>query len=262
MQPLIPTNLDNVKQRNRKEREIDKRANPRRTSPPIPLSSPPHSFLVPYLQTADIARTLTTTMKIIDKHEIDAHKAYVLAEGAKGLFYGSVLSLGLFAYLKTRHPARFARFNTSLKTAILVMPTISVTAFLADQGSVEFDRQMYQAGHTNKQMLDEYKQWQDLPLSEKIVTGLATNKYKIVLSAWLASMYGLWVFVNRDKVMPAAQKLVQARMYAQAITIVLLLSTLGLAMKEAEINKDKPKPIPEWKKYLMEHEGEKQDETH
>lgn len=190
-------------------------------------------------------------MKIIDREEKEAHASYIAAEGLKGLFYGSVLSVGLFAYLKTRHPARFKHFNTSIKTCILVMPTISLGAFYADQGSVEFDRKLHSSSHSEKVVLQEFRAWKKMLISEQIFSSLSNNKYKFIFSSWLASMYGSWVYVNRDKIMTPTQKLVQARMYAQAITILLLLSTLVLAMKEEEILKTKPAPIPEWKKVLM-----------
>lgn len=196
-------------------------------------------------------------MKIIDKEEREAHASYILAEGLKGMFYGSVVSLGVYSWLKMRHPKRFASFNTSIKTCIIIMPTISLAAFYADEGSVEFDRKMYSSGYTNQKVLEEYREWQNLKTSDKIIQTLANNQYKIIFTSWLASMYGSWVYVNRDKVMTTPQKLVQARMYAQAITIVLLLSTIVLAMKTQELEKDKPKPIPEWKKILEEREAEK-----
>ncbi|KAM9889209.1 hypothetical protein OXX79_012310, partial [Metschnikowia pulcherrima] len=106
-------------------------------------------------------------MKIIDREEKEAHASFVMSEGLRGMFYGSVVSVGLFAYLRTRHPARFARFNTSIKACILTMPTISLAAFYADEGSVEFDRLMYSQGHTNKQVLDQYKEWKNMPASDK-----------------------------------------------------------------------------------------------
>lgn len=195
-------------------------------------------------------------MKIISQEEKDAHSTHVLAEGAKGLFYGGLVSAGIFAYLKTKHPVRFASFSASVKTAIIVMPTVSISAFYADAGSVEFDKEMYQSGYENQQMLEQYREWNRMSTTDKVFTSLNTHKYKIIFSSWLASMWGSWVFVNRDKVMTGPQKLVQARMYAQAVTIVLLLSTIVLAMKEEEMNKDKPKPLPEWRKVLLEREAE------
>ncbi|KAL6453272.1 RCF2 Respiratory supercomplex factor 2 [Candida maltosa Xu316] len=136
------------------------------------------------------------------------------------------------------------------------MPTISIAAFFADQGSVEFDRIMHQSEYQEAKILEEYRNWNKLSLSDKCFTVLNDNKYPIIVSAWAASLYGSWVFVNRDKIMDTAQKAVQARMYAQGITIVLLLGTILLAIKEEEIKKKQPKPIPEWKKIIMEKEAE------
>lgn len=195
-------------------------------------------------------------MKIISQEEKHAHSSHVLSEGAKGLFYGGLVSAGIFAYLKTRQPVRFASFNTSVKTAILTMPTVSIAAFFADNGSWEFDKVMYQSDYENQQIMEQYREWNRMSTMDKVYTSLNSNKYKIIFSSWLASMWGSWVFVNRDKVMTTPQKLVQARMYAQAVTILLLLSTIVLAMKEQELNKDKPEPLPEWKKVLMEREAE------
>lgn len=195
-------------------------------------------------------------MKIIDNEEREAHASYILSEGLKGMFYGSIVSLGLYTYLKVRHPARFASFNTSIKTCIITMPTVSMAAFFADQGSVEFDKKMYSSGYTNKKVLEEFRHWHNMPMSDKIVATLSNNQYKLIFSSWMASMYGSWVYVNRDKVMTTPQKLVQARMYAQAITIVLLLSTILLAVKQKEIDQDKPAPMPEWKRILQEKEDE------
>ncbi|ODV80982.1 uncharacterized protein CANTADRAFT_48192 [Suhomyces tanzawaensis NRRL Y-17324] len=194
-------------------------------------------------------------MKILDKEERQAHISHITTEGFKGLVYGSILSTGLFAYLKKRH-AGFNRFSTSIKTCIIVMPTISLGAFFADQGSWEFDKQMHSSAYTQGKLLEEYREWNNLSMSDKIFTTLNQYKYEVIITSWVGSLYGSWVYVNRDKIMTTSQKAVQARMYAQAITIVLLLGTILLAMKEQEINKSKPAPLPAWKQVLLDKEAE------
>jgi hypothetical protein len=195
-------------------------------------------------------------MKIIGNEEKEAHIAHITSEGIKGLFVGSVVSVGLFTYLKTRHASKFRSFNASIKTCIITMPTIAMGAFYADQGSWEFDKQMHSSHYTEGKLLEEYKEWNNLSFGNKLFTSVNNNKYPIIFTSWLASLYGSWTFVNRDKIMTTAQKAVQARMYAQGITIFLLLGTLLLAMKEDEINKLKPAPIPEWKQVIMRKEEE------
>lgn len=198
-------------------------------------------------------------MKILDDEERNAHIAHITAEGAKGLFYGSIFSAGLFAYLKFKHPIKFRQMNTSVKSCVIAMPTIAISAFFADQGSVEFDREMHSSEYNQKRLLEEYQEWQKLPTGEKLIHTLNKNKYPIIIGTWAASLYGSWVFVNRDKIMTTAQKAVQARMYAQAISVVLLLGTILLAMKEEEFEKTKPPPIPEWQRILDERQQDEEE---
>ncbi|KAI3406788.2 hypothetical protein KGF56_000393 [Candida oxycetoniae] len=195
-------------------------------------------------------------MKILSQEEKDAHLSHVITEGAKGLIYGGVFSLGIFSYIKYKRPARYQTFSASVKAALLTMPTIAIGAFWADQGSWEFDKMMHQSDYQQEQILKQHREYNNLPLSDKIITSLNNNKYPIIVAAWAGSLYGSWVLVNRDKIMTTAQKAVQARMYAQGITIILLLGTILLAMREEEINKSKPKPLPEWKQIILEKEAE------
>lgn len=198
-------------------------------------------------------------MKLVTKEEREAHFNHILTEAGKGLFYGAVLSTGIFFYLKKRHTARFNTFNTSIKTCIFCIPTIGMGALWADNGSVEFDKLMYSSDYSQSKVMEEHREWAAMSTSDRIITGLNSHKYKIILGAWAGSLYGSWVLVNRDKIMTTAQKAVQARMYAQAISILLLLGTIVLAMKEEEINKSKPPPIPEWRKVLMQKEAEEKE---
>ncbi|KAI5954127.1 RCF2 [Candida margitis] len=201
-------------------------------------------------------------MKILSTDEKNAHMNYLLSQGAKGLVYGGVVSAGIYSFFKYRRPARFATFTASVKAAIIVVPTIGISAFWADQGSWEFDKMMHQSEYTQQQMLEEHRKFNSLSTSEKIFTTLGAHKYQIIIAAWAASLYGSWTIINRDKVMTTAQKAVQARVYAQAITVVLLLGTILLSLKEAEINKSKPAPLPHWKQVLLEKEAEKQEDEH
>ncbi|KAI5960160.1 RCF2 [Candida pseudojiufengensis] len=191
-------------------------------------------------------------MKILSDDEKNAHFNHVLSEGFKGLVYGGALSAGIFSFLKFKRPTTFASFSPSIKAAILTMPTIALGAFWADQGSWEFDKMMHQSEYNESEILKKHKEFNQLSTTDKIITKLNEHKYEIIVGIWGASLYGSWVIINRDKYMTTAQKLVQARVVSQFISILLLLATLGLSMRDAEIKKNQPKPIPEWRKVLEE----------
>jgi len=192
-------------------------------------------------------------MKILSDEEKIAHRNAVLVEGLKGCVIGLGVPYGLVYTVKRKMPIRYNQFNASIKAAMWAMPTISLGAFFADEGSVKFDEQTYRSDYLQKIEEEKLLRYSKLSTGDKVFHNLNENKYQIIVGTWAASLYGSWKLVNRDRYMTTAQKLVQARVYAQALTVALLLGTLFLSMREAELKKSEPEPIPEWKKYLEEH---------
>ncbi|KAK9720812.1 Replication factor C, subunit RFC4 [Basidiobolus ranarum] len=71
---------------------------------------------------------------------------------------------------------------------------------------------------------------------------VAEHRYGIIGATWVAGMVVSGFYLSRQKYMTFSQKLVQARMYAQAITIIALTATAGISM----VNKDEtPRRIPD-----------------
>mmetsp|Transcript_1121 Transcript_1121/g.1125 ORF Transcript_1121/g.1125 Transcript_1121/m.1125 type:complete len:187 (+) Transcript_1121:15-575(+) len=180
-------------------------------------------------------------MKIINREEREAHATYLATEGAKGLFYGSILSVGLFNFLKIRHPAKFKSFSTSIKTCILIMPTIGSCAFWADQGSVVFDRRMHSYGGGAK-ILEDFRNWKAMSTPEKVVTVVKGNKYKILIGTWLGSLYGIWAYVESNKIMSATQKATKIKKLSIASTGVLALGIGSLILGGRYPTRSKSQP--------------------
>ena len=198
-------------------------------------------------------------MKILSTEEKNAHTKEVLIEGLKGLVVGLALSWGLVRWTKTKRPASWSQMNTSVRAAMWAVPTIGVAAYFADQGSYEFDIQTYQLDSLKQKEKEELDKWDKLSTADKVFTKVNENKYKIIVGAWAATLYGSWKIVDRDPIMTTAQKAVQARVYAQAFTVILLLGTILMSMHEAELKKKEPAPVPEWKRYLEEQEAKKKE---
>ncbi|ODV81315.1 uncharacterized protein CANTADRAFT_25501 [Suhomyces tanzawaensis NRRL Y-17324] len=199
-------------------------------------------------------------MKILSDEERNAHWNAVLYEGTKGLIIGIGFSYGLVTYIKKKNPILYKRMSASTKAATWAVPSIGISAFWADEGSVKFDEETYRSDYLQKQKEEMEAKLQQMSTSDRVMHHLNDNKYKIIVGSWAASLYGSWRYVNRDPFMNTQQKLVQARVYAQALTVVLLLSTIVLSMKEAEMKKKEPKPVPEWKRYLDEQEAIKKSQ--
>jgi len=59
------------------------------------------------------------------------------------------------------------------------------------------------------------------------------NRYPIVTASWVASMGTAFALVSRNKYLTGAQKLVQARVYAQGLTLAVLVATAAFETSDA-----------------------------
>lgn len=175
-------------------------------------------------------------MKLISPEERRAHDRMVNIGGLKGLILGTALSLGLFGFAPKYYP-RLLKLPWSIKTAIFVVPPAFAASVNGELSSQEFDYEMYSSETSQKRLMEEHQRWEELSTSDKVVETLDRHKFKIVTGLWAASMFGSWHYVNKDPLLTKTQKLVQARMYAQFITVGLLLSTLALSMMEEKVEK-------------------------
>lgn len=59
------------------------------------------------------------------------------------------------------------------------------------------------------------------------------NRYSIVGASWLASITTALAVIRRNRLLSASQKLVQARVYAQALTLLVLIATAAFETAES-----------------------------
>lgn len=204
-------------------------------------------------------------MKILTSKEINEHSAYTLKGGAMGAVIGLTGSALLFRYLPRRFPAfKPSQMTWSVKTAIFITPPTLFTAICAEEASNRFDALKYSGSYQTEEAAERQAAWDKLSTKEKTVESLSTHKYKIITGIWAASLYTAWEIINRDKVMNTTQKAVQARMYAQFITVILLLGSVALSSYEKKLNPDKDKKLEakRWEQALKAaEEHEKMDKA-
>lgn len=175
-------------------------------------------------------------MKLVTEEEKRAHSRTTLVGGLKGLALGTVMSIGIFG-LAPKHYPRIFKLPWSIRTAIFVIPPAFTASVNAELCSNEFDYNMYSSEASQKRILAEHRRWEALTTTQKVVETLSAKKYLIITGLWAASMWGSWVYVNRDPLLTKTQKFVTARMYAQFLTVGLLLGTIALSMYEENMNK-------------------------
>jgi hypothetical protein len=164
-------------------------------------------------------------MKLLTKEEEDAHYNACLESG----FYGGAFGIGLASigvYAASQRWPAFNRLTLPLKAFIVTSTGSTVAIIRAEDASHAFgktrtaDRQYVD---TTAKVLQRAKESRSK--TEKAFDWAKENRYPIVTASWVASMGIALALVRRNPFLSKAQKLVQARVYAQGLTLAVLIAT-------------------------------------
>ncbi|KAL8664197.1 MAG: hypothetical protein Q9202_003275 [Teloschistes flavicans] len=164
-------------------------------------------------------------MKILTKEEEQEHYRETLKGGFGGGFAG--LGLGVAGvFLASRRFPAFRQLTLPLR-AFLVTSSGTFGAIISAD---HFSRAYEKSRHPENQFEDSAAKARAQSLGqqsayERFMTFGKENRYQIVGGSWVASMAIALSIVGRSPYLSTAQKLVQARVYAQALTIGVLVAT-------------------------------------
>lgn len=72
---------------------------------------------------------------------------------------------------------------------------------------------------------------------ERTKKWLSDNRYSIVVGSWVASITAAWSIVGRNPYLSGQQKLVQARVYAQGLTLAVVIISLAFETNDSRTGK-------------------------
>ena len=192
-------------------------------------------------------------MKILTKEEEQAHYYATLKSGTIGGLSG--LAVGLVGVYAASARYHFVRQLTLPLKAFLVTSTGTFAGIVAaDSGSRKFEeqrnpydreykereRERYEAERAGKSFTERSMQWGK------------DHRYQIVGGSWIASMVAAFALVNRNKYLSGPQKLVQARVYAQFLTLGVLVATAAFEISDQRNKEGKYEEV----KYLDPNDPE------
>ncbi|EGO53036.1 hypothetical protein NEUTE1DRAFT_119041 [Neurospora tetrasperma FGSC 2508] len=177
-------------------------------------------------------------MKVISKEEEAAHYREVVKGGLIGGTGGLILGLGGVMLGMKRY--QFVRQLSLPFRAFLVTSAGTFGAIiLAEQYSVTFQRakdpmlNYIEAGKKKH----EQERLANVTSAQRFMEWGRENRYSIVFASWIAAMGAAMAIVNRNKYLSASQKLVQARVYAQGLTLAVLIATAAFETADAKSGK-------------------------
>ncbi|RDL33039.1 Uncharacterized protein BP5553_08478 [Venustampulla echinocandica] len=172
-------------------------------------------------------------MKILSKEEEQAHYNTAVKGGINGGLLG--LAIGGAAVFGGQRRYQLIKNLTIPMKAFLVTSTGTFVAIInADRASrgYEFNREP-QRLYKDRAAIELELLHANESTSTKIKNWGRENRYPIVTASWIASMIIAFAIVGRNPHLPKAQKLVQARVYAQGLTLAVLVATAALEAGDA-----------------------------
>ncbi|KAL3425102.1 hypothetical protein PVAG01_04383 [Phlyctema vagabunda] len=172
-------------------------------------------------------------MKILTKEEEQEHYNATLKGGFTGGGIG--LALGLAGVVgASRRFHGFNQLTLPMKTFLVTSSTTFAAIIAADKASRGFEwARDPQRQYKDKATLEQEQLKANETTMSKIKDWGRENRYPIVTASWVASMGIALGIVSRNKYISGAQKLVQARVYAQGLTLAVLVATAALEVGDA-----------------------------
>jgi len=173
-------------------------------------------------------------MKLATQEELQAHEAATLRGAIEGTLAGLALSVPASLYANRRWAA-YRSLPISLKVLGVIIVTAPAFAIGAEKRGIEYDESLWAGAgklELERQQQEKRSRWQRLGGKEKFMEWATSNQYKIILGSWVVGMGIAGSIIMRNKHQTTAQKVVQARMWAQGITIGTLIGAGILTQSE------------------------------
>ncbi|KAG1752485.1 uncharacterized protein EDB91DRAFT_1102875 [Suillus paluster] len=201
-------------------------------------------------------------MRNLPRNETEGQNEATTRGAIEGGLVGSAIVAPTWYMLNRRWPA-FRAMPRTIKTlgaVILIAPLISIRA---EHRGLEFHRQHWTGiGKTEmeRRVEEERARWATLSPKDKIAEWAAKHQLSVIVGSWALTMGLVGSKVMRDPLMSMPNKIVQVRLWAQGLTIGVIIATAALthSQRAQATNMRKYSPDHTWAHLLDEQRLEKE----
>lgn len=135
------------------------------------------------------------------------------------------------SYAFHRRWAYYRSLPITIKVLGVVLVAAPAFAIQAERRGVEFDKAQWTGA--GKEELDRAKsefvsRWGEMSVTQRVGDWASRHRYQLFFGCWAGSMAASWLLLRGNKTQSFSQKIVQARVYAQGITLASLLGGVSL----------------------------------
>ncbi|TCD70806.1 hypothetical protein EIP91_001496 [Steccherinum ochraceum] len=165
-------------------------------------------------------------MKFATEEELAGHHAATVRGAIEGVAAGFALSLPASYYFQ-RNSTYYRSLPPHLKVLGVILVVAPLYAVQAERRGVEYDQSTWTGAGQRELMreeLEEEKRWKALSMPQRAKEWATKNQYKVILGTWAVGMAAAGSIIWRNRHQSTAQKVVQARMWAQGLTIGVMVA--------------------------------------
>ncbi|EIW82262.1 mitochondrion protein [Coniophora puteana RWD-64-598 SS2] len=183
-------------------------------------------------------------MKIVSESELKEHNNATIKGAVEGAALGSAIALPSFWLLNKRWPY-YRQLPLPLKAfgaVIVIAPLISIRA---EHAGLEYERSKWTGVgkmEIDRQAEEENRRWASLGMKDKAAEWAANHQLSVISGTWALSVAAIGSYIMKDPLQTTPQKVVQVRVWAQGITIGVLIAAAVFThaqRREAAANKTK-----------------------
>ncbi|KAI8086781.1 uncharacterized protein BX664DRAFT_374784 [Halteromyces radiatus] len=180
--------------------------------------------------------------KHLNEQQLDESERIGLTYGARGAAIG--FGLGAIAtMIALKRSPNFQALSTPLKSSMMVAGAASGFLFGADRAITSYENR--ELGYMDEEMYLNLQKArfdkQPVGSFDRALIYLNENRWSVIGCTWALSMVAALGFSFSNRYLSTQQKLVQARMYAQAATIGVLMASAGLSIYLGEDEEERRK---------------------
>ncbi|TRM67877.1 hypothetical protein BD626DRAFT_480078 [Schizophyllum amplum] len=199
-------------------------------------------------------------MKLLTQEQFDAFDSAARRGALEGTVFGGALSFGMHRFALSRYPS-YRNLTPSLKLLGGLLFTVPLLAIQAERRGLEYDQSQWVGENllfTDKKELEARKHWESLSTGQKIKEWGMNHQYSIILGGWAAGIATSSAIIFRNKYQSYPQKVVQVRMWAQGITVALMIAAGVLTANQRQEKMEHRAEDHSWMNVLETREREKQ----
>ncbi|KAI8140443.1 hypothetical protein BJV82DRAFT_671521 [Fennellomyces sp. T-0311] len=152
------------------------------------------------------------------------------AAGLQGAAIG--LGLGVVATMVTfKRSPDFRALSRPIQTILPTSATLAGYLFASDRATSQYENETL--GYMDEEMYIQLQKGEEpVPrgFADKSLKYLNDNRWTVIGLSWAVSMAGALGYSFSNRYLTTQQKVVQARMYAQAVTLAVLMASAGLSI--------------------------------